>query len=68
VKQNQFSIKKLVDKLDKEDINLDIAIIPYENRIVIPKIGKNIPLIEIKETTVEGKQQLDNIFMKELEE
>ncbi len=68
VKQNQFSIKKLVDKLDKEDINLDIAIVPYENRIVIPKIGKNIPLIDIKETTVDGKSQLDNIFMKELEE
>lgn len=66
--QNQFSIKKLVDKLDKEDINLDIAIVPYENRIIIPKIGKNIPLIDIEETKVEWKDQLDNIFMKELEQ
>ena len=66
--QNQFSIKKLVDKLDKEDVNLDIAIVPYENRIVIPKIWKNIPLIDIQETKVEWKEQLDNIFMKELEE
>ncbi len=66
--QNQFSIKKLVDKLDKEDVNLDIAIVPYENRIVIPKIWKNIPLIDIQETKVEWKDQLDNIFMKELEE
>lgn len=29
-------------------INLNIEITPYENRIVIPKIGKNIPLIDVK--------------------
>lgn len=68
IKEDPFSIKKLVAHLNKEDIDLNIDIIPYENRIVIPRIGKNIPLIDIKEKTVEWKSQLDNIFMKELED
>jgi len=42
--------------------------VPYENRIVIPKIGKNIPLIDVKEKFVESKEMLDNILMKELED
>jgi hypothetical protein len=34
---------------------------------VIPKIGKNIPLLDIKQQTVSGHDELNNIFMKELE-
>lgn len=63
----KFSITKLVSWLKDEEINLWINIIPYENRIVIPKIGKNIPLVDIKEEKVKWKSHLDNIFMKELE-
>jgi len=63
----KFSITKLISNLKNEEINLWINIIPYENRIVIPKIGQNVPLIDIKEEKVKWKKQLDNIFMKELE-
>ena len=65
---NKFSIKQIISEIDKKDIDLWINIVPYENRIVIPKIGKNIPLIDIKEKTVESKNKLDNILMKELEQ
>lgn len=47
--------------------SLDIEITPYENRIVIPKIGKNIPLIDITHPNVQGLDELNDIFMKELE-
>jgi len=36
--KNLHSIKKMINKTDKENINLDIEIIPYENRVIIPKI------------------------------
>ncbi len=49
-----------------DEASLDIEITPYENRIIIPKIWKNIPLIDIKQQKVEGVKELNNIFMDEL--
>ena len=63
---NKFSIKQLINSWEK-DIDLGIHIVPYENRLVIPKIGKNVPLIDVKEKKVESENKLDNILMKELE-
>jgi len=48
-------------------VDLGIEITPYENRIVIPTIGKNIPLVDIKQKKVEWVDELNDIFMKELE-
>lgn len=62
----QHSIKQLL-VWSESQAKLDISITPYENRIVIPKIGKNIPLLDIKQQTVSGHDELNNIFMKELE-
>ena len=66
--KSNFSIRSLVSDLNKEVVELDVSIVPYENRILIPKIWKNIPLIEVLETTVENQGKLNNIFMKELED
>lgn len=66
-KTSDFSVRKLVNISNKNDINLDIEITPYENRIVIPKIWKNIPLIDILNKKIEWENELNNIFMKELE-
>ncbi|USN58266.1 MAG: class E sortase [Candidatus Peribacteria bacterium] len=62
-----FSMKNIVRKSNTENVQLDIEITPYENRIVIPKIGKNIPLIDIQNKKVSGEGELNDIFMKELE-
>lgn len=64
---SQLSIKKMKKEQDKENIDLNIDITPYENRIVIPKIWKNIPLLDIKNRKIEWQKELNNIFMKELE-
>ena len=61
------SIQKIAAKAKQSDIHLDIAIAPYENRIVIPKIWKNIPLLDVKDRPVEWVVELNNIFMEELE-
>lgn len=60
------SFKKFVDTKN-ENPSLDISITPYENRIIIPKIWKNIPLVEIKNRTVSGQSELNDIFMQELQ-
>ena len=60
------SLKTFVN-LKEEKPSLDIDITPYENRIIIPKIWKNIPLVDIKNRTVTWQSELNDIFMKELE-
>jgi hypothetical protein len=47
-------------------VPIDIEITPYENRVIIPKIGKNIPLIEVEKKTVKNVKELEDVFMKEL--
>lgn len=66
-KETKLSIAKLKKKEDKTDINLNIDITPYTNRVIIPKIWKNIPLIDIKNRNINWTHELNNIFMKELE-
>lgn len=67
-KKSKYSIKNLVLETNKEKPKLDIEITPYENRIIIPKITKNIPLVDIKQKSVSGSEELEDIFMKELED
>ncbi len=67
IKEDFNSIEMLAAKAKSAEVDLGINITPYENRIIVPKIGKNIPLIEIKQKEVEGMDELNNIFMEELE-
>lgn len=59
------SMSKLVFQSKNEEINLNIDIAPYEDRIVIPKIWKNIPLLEI-DRKIESEKKLDNIILDNL--
>lgn len=61
-------IKTILWDIREEEISLDIEIIPFVNRIVIPKIGKNVPMIDIKQWNVDGLDELNDIFMDELED
>lgn len=65
--KTSLSLKKYKKELDEKNIDLNIEITPYENRIVIPKLGKNVPLVDIKNQKVDSEHELENIFMKELE-
>lgn len=59
------SMDKLINST-KNELNMNIEIVPYENRIVIPKIWKNIPLVEVQNKTVQNVKELEDVFMKEL--
>lgn len=62
-----LSVRKYKKELDAQDIKLDIDITTLENRIIIPKMGKNIPLLDIKNRNISWQNELEDIFMKELE-
>ncbi len=64
---SMHSISRLTAENNSQEIDLSIEITPYENRIIIPTIWKNIPLIDIKQTQVEWIDELNDIFMEELE-
>jgi LPXTG-site transpeptidase (sortase) family protein len=61
----KHSLTAFVERNTQE--SMDIEITPYDNRIVIPKIGRNIPLVDITHPNVQGVDELNDIFMKELE-
>ena len=65
--KSMHSMSQLNSHPSQSWVDLGIEITPYENRIVIPTIGKNIPLIDIQQKKVEGVDELNDIFMKELE-
>lgn len=67
-RNEQFhSMDKLLVEARNEKIDLSLEITPYENRIVIPVMGKNIPLLEASKTA-ESVEELEKVFMKDLED
>ncbi len=52
---------------DIADISLSLEITPYEDRIVIPRIGKNVPLINVEHQDASNSKEWNTVFMKELE-
>lgn len=65
--KSQNSVKHLLEISEENGVGMEIDIAPYQNRIIIPKIWKNIPLVDIKNRVLEDDNDLNNIFMKELE-
>jgi sortase (surface protein transpeptidase) len=52
---------------DVSQLSLSVNIAPYEDRIIIPKIGKNIPLVNVEHHDADTSTEWHKIFMKELE-
>jgi sortase (surface protein transpeptidase) len=65
--KEQLSINKYKKELDSNSINFDVDITTLDNRIIIPKMWKNIPLLDIKNRSINGQNELNEIFMEELE-
>ena len=65
IKENILSPKKLVPA--KPQLSVDFDVVPYENRLIIPKIGKNIPLVDVESGNGVDFDHMENIFMRELE-
>jgi len=62
---NIHSIERFWSLLN-QNINIDVNLAPFENRVIIPKIWKNIPLIDVSDRKVRNVWELEDIFMEEL--
>lgn len=65
VNEDAYSMKRLLSTESNTNVAFNIA--PYENRLIIPKIGKNVPLVDVVSTNVFDFDHMENIFMQELE-
>ncbi|MDD2916767.1 MAG: class E sortase [Candidatus Gracilibacteria bacterium] len=65
IREDRLSPKHLVT--GAAQVNIDLDITPYDNRIIIPKIGKNIPLVDVRLDAGFDFDHIENIFMQELE-
>lgn len=67
VRETTFhSMRKLDVEASDREAPLDIEVMPYENRIVIPNLWKNIPMVEVEKREVKNAKELEDIFMDEL--
>ncbi len=68
MEKNTFhSMSSLLTEENVSTKDFSIDIVPYENRIIIPKIGKNIPMVEAIIRNVKNVKELEDVFMKDLE-
>jgi LPXTG-site transpeptidase (sortase) family protein len=68
-KSNSNAQELGVDHFDQDvpQVTLSVNVTPYEDRIVIPKIGKNIPLVNVEHHDASNSSEWHKIFMQELE-
>lgn len=48
------------------DLSASFELNPYENRIIIPRIGKNIPLVDVSIASGATFETMHEVFMEEL--
>ena len=65
VKDAFLSPKKLIPP--QSNVELSVEVVPYENRIIIPKLGKNIPLVDVPNYQGVSFDNLEEKFMNELQ-
>lgn len=65
--ENTTDPSRLLTHIDNSTEKVSFRIAPYENRIIIPKIGKNIPLVNVELGGNFDFDHMENIFMDELQ-
>lgn len=61
-----YESDRLLSGVPRTSHSANFAVTPYENRIIIPKIGKNIPLVDVEHDVNAKYSEMHNIFMEEL--
>ena len=62
-----YEAERLLDNIPKGGLATPkFEITPYENRIIIPKLGKNIPLLDVYHDLDANYIEMHKIFMEEL--
>ena len=66
VYSRSYSPQWLVAGIGDRDLSASFELSPYENRIIIPRIGKNIPLVDVSIASGATFETMHEVFMEEL--
>ncbi len=66
VYSRSYTAERLLGSISDGEETVTFQVTPYENRLIIPKIGKNIPLIDVFHHQDEDYEKLEDTFMEEL--
>lgn len=66
VYSRNYAPDRLLSNMDDSSRAPTFQVAPYENRIIIPRIGKNIPLIDVDHDADSSYDEMHEVFMEEL--
>ena len=61
-----YDSDRLLSGLSRGSNDATFAVTPYENRIIIPRLGKNIPLVDVEHDANAKFGEMQDVFMEEL--
>lgn len=61
-----YESDRLLSGVPRTSLSANFEVTPYENRIIIPKLGKNIPLVDVEHDVTAKYSEMNSIFMEEL--
>lgn len=66
VYSRDYAPKGLIAWIEEKDQNTTFSLSPYENRIIIPRMGENIPLVNVSIDKWASFETMHEVFMEEL--
>ena len=66
VYKDSYTAKELLAWVSETSHKASFALTPYENRIIIPRLGKNIPLVDVLVDSHPDYETMNETFMEEL--
>ena len=61
-----YDSDRLLSGITSSSADATFSVTPYENRIIIPRLGKNIPLVDVEHDKNAKFGEMQDIFMEEL--
>ncbi len=66
VYKDSYNAKELLAWVSESSKTTSFAMVPYENRIIIPRLWKNIPLVDVRIESHPDYEVMHETFMEEL--
>ncbi len=61
-----YDSDRLLSGITSASSDVTFSVTPYENRIIIPRLGKNIPLVDVEHDAGAKFGEMQDVFMEEL--
>jgi hypothetical protein len=61
-----YGSDRLLSGISPSSSDATFDVTPYENRIIIPRLGKNIPLVDVEHDAHTKFGEMQDVFMEEL--